>query len=117
METSRECVETWRNVEFQSEQSSGVGGCPPIPPPHPGAQRTPPPTVQESQAPQGHAPASQWMLLSRQAVNSYTFPAEGDPCRRPSGLQLRQDRRPPPPPHGGTQFLSQYENKLLLKES
>lgn len=32
METSRECVETWRNVEFQSEQSSGAGGCPPTPP-------------------------------------------------------------------------------------
>lgn len=41
METSRECVETWRNVEFQSEQSSR-GGVPPLPHPHPGAQRTPP---------------------------------------------------------------------------
>lgn len=98
METSRECVETWRNVEFQSEQSSG-GVSPATPTPR-GSED--PPTVQESQAPQGHAPASQWMLLSRQAVNSYTFPAEGDPCRRPSGLQLRQDRPAPAssPPRG-----------------
>lgn len=102
-------------LSFSLNRAAG-GVSPHSPTPTPGL-RGPPHTVQESQAPQGHAPASQWMLLSRQAVNSYTFPAEGDPCRRPSGLQLRQDRRPPPPPHGGTQFLSQYENKLLLKES
>lgn len=66
METSRECVETWRNVEFQSEQTS-EGVFPHLPHPHPGSQRTP--TAQESQAPQGHVPA-RWMLLSRQAVNS-----------------------------------------------
>lgn len=38
METSRECVETWRNVEFQSEQSSG--GVSPTPP-HPRGSEDP----------------------------------------------------------------------------
>lgn len=70
METSRKCVETWRNVEFQSEQSGGG-----VSPPSPGlsgsllCRKTRLPRAMRLQA---------WMLLSRQAVNSYTFPAEGD---------------------------------------
>lgn len=47
METSRECVETWRNVEFKSEQSSrGVSL-------HPLGLRGPP-LCRKARLPQGH---------------------------------------------------------------
>lgn len=92
METSRECVETWRNVEFQSEQSGGG-----VSPPSPGLSGSP--LCRKTRLPRAMR-LQAWMLLSRQAVNSYTFPAEGD-LSRPSGLQLRQDR--PLAPHRGTQ--------------
>lgn len=50
METSRECVETWRNVEFQSEQSSR-GGVPRLPPTPPQGSEDPPPLCRKARLP------------------------------------------------------------------